>query len=189
LNCIDALAGDDSLIELRKRRPILRKLERVEEAQRAYEDQWTKDKEEAEVAAADKLKEAQGRLDEAVRKIQEDKSMDDQAKEVRIVEVQQKENRSFEVEKAKIDEAKNARLEQATHDRNAARARIHNTYRISTLVFGVLPGLLLGVVMFLRRSSRAAAIVPASRQVSGHHRTGHQSGHQTGHHAGHGGVK
>ena len=72
------------------------------------------------------------------------------------------------------------RLEQATHDRNAARARIHNTYRTSTLAFGVLPPLLLGIAMFLRRSSRAAAIVPPSRQVSGH------AGHQA---AGHGGVK
>lgn len=180
LNCIDALAGDESLVELRKRRPILRKLERVEEAQRTYEDQWTKEKEAAEVAAADKLSEAQARLDEAVRKIREDASIDEQAKEVKIVEVQQIENRKLDAEKAMIDDAKERRLEEATHDRDAARRRIHDTYRVATMVFGVLPGLLLGVVTFLRRSSRAAAIVPASRQVSGP--PGHPS-------ARHGGVK
>lgn len=175
LNCIDTLVGDESLIELRKRRPILRKLERVEEAQRDFEDKWTAEKDAAEAAASEALSAAQGRLDEAVRKIREDASLDEQAKEVRIVEVQQVENRKLEAEKAKIDETKKRRLEEATHDRDAARRGIHTTYRVATLLLGIIPGLLLGVVTFVRRSSRAAAIVPASRHVAGH--------------GGHGGVK
>lgn len=167
LNCIDTLAGDDSLVEVRKRRPILRKLDRVEEAQREFEDQWTKAKDKAEEDAGLALKEAQARLDEAVTKIREDASLDEQAKEVKIVEEQQVQNRKLENERALIDQKKLQKLEEATHDRDAAKKGIHDRYRVTTLLLSLLPGLLLGVVTFARRNARAAAIVPVNRQASG----------------------
>lgn len=168
LNCIDTLVGDPSLIELRKRRPILRKLTTVEAAQQEFEDKWQAEKEAAEAAAADSLKEAQKRLDDAVQQIRDDATLDDQAKEVKIVRVQQQENRKFELEKAQIDDQKNRRLEEAQHDRDAARKGIHDRYRIVTLLLAAVPGLLLGAFTWYRRSARAAAIVPESRQVGGH---------------------
>lgn len=171
LNCIDTLSGDESLIELRKRRPVLRKLTAVENAQVAFEKKWSTEKDKAEEDAATALKEAQGRLDEVVKKIRDDASLDEQAKEVKIVEVQQVENRKLENERARIDEKKNQRLEEASHDRDAARKGIHDSYRLLTELLSLVPGVLLGIVTFVRRSSRAAAIVPASRQVSGP--TGH----------------
>ncbi|MBX3462881.1 MAG: Gldg family protein [Planctomycetes bacterium] len=168
LNCIDTLVGDESLIELRKRRPILRKLERVEDAQRRFEDEWTAEKEAAEAAAKEALDAAQARLDAAVQRIRDDAALDDQAKEVKIVEVQQVEQRKLENERARIDDQKKRRLEEASHDRDAARKRIHDGYRLVTIVLSLLPGLALGLLTFFRRSARAAAIVPASRQVPGH---------------------
>jgi ABC-2 type transport system permease protein len=167
LNCIDSLVGDESLIELRKRRPILRKLKRVEEAQRAFEDAWTQQKEEAERAAKQALDEAQKRLDDAVAKIRDDASLDEQAKEVKIVEVQQQENRRLDLAKAKIDSEKKAKLEAATHERDIARKRIHDSYRLLTLILAPMPALLLGIVTLVRRGSRAAAIVPQNRLVRG----------------------
>jgi len=167
LNCIDTLAGDESLIELRKRRPILRKLDAVELAQREFEDRWNKEKDEAEGAAEKALDEAQARLDEAVKKISDDQALDEQAKEVKIVEVRQVEQRKLENDKARIDEQKKRRLEEATHDRDVARSSVHVTYKSVALVLSVFPGLLVGVLMFVRRSSRAAAIVPQSRRIGG----------------------
>jgi hypothetical protein len=41
-----------------------------------------------------------------------------------------------------------------------------------TLLLSVLPCLALGIVTLVRRSSRAAAIVPANRRVSGSQRIG-----------------
>ena len=167
LNCIDSLVGDESLVELRKRRPILRKLTKVEEAQATFEKKWQNEKSAAEKAAEESLAAARGRLDAAVSKIREDKTLDAQAKEVKIVEVQQNENRKFELETAQIEEKKNRRLEEAQHDRDAARSSIHNQYRLITLLLAALPGLLLGLFTYFRRSSRAAAIVPKNRQVQG----------------------
>jgi len=167
LNCIDSLIGDESLIELRKRRPILRKLTKVEEAQAIFEKKWQDEKSDAEKAAEDSLAAARKRLDEAVAKIREDQELDAQAKEVKIVEVQQNENRKFELETAQIEEKKNRRLEEAQHDRDAARSSIHDQYRLITILLAALPGLLLGLITYFRRSSRAASIVPHNRQVQG----------------------
>ncbi len=167
LNCIDSLVGDESLVELRKRRPVLRKLDRVEEAQRQFEEAWLANKDAAELAAKDELDKAQKRLDEAVAKIRDDASLDEQAKEVKIVEVQQAENRRFELAKARIEDEKKMKIEIAAHERDEARTGIQNGYRIVTLLLAALPGLLLGVATFLRKQARAAAIVPQARKVTG----------------------
>ena len=167
LNCIDTLVGDESLIALRKRRPILRKLTTVEEAQREFEDVWQEQKEAAEDAAKISLDEAQQRLDEAVAKIRSDASLDPRAKEVKIVEVQQNENRKFELQKAQIEDRKNRRLEEAQHDRDAARSGIHDSYRFIVLVLAALPGIPLGLLTYLRRTSRASSIIPTNRLVGG----------------------
>ena len=167
LNCIDTLVGDESLIELRKRRPILRKLTAVEAAQAEFEKEWQKQKDDAELAASQSLEAAKERLNDAVQKIKDDVALDAQAKQVKIVEVQQNENRKLDLETAQIEEKKERRLEEAQHDRDAARSGIHNRYRWLTLLLAGLPGLLLGLFTYFRRSSRAAAIVPKNRQVQG----------------------
>ncbi|MBL8738655.1 MAG: Gldg family protein [Planctomycetes bacterium] len=167
LNCIDTLAGDESLIALRNHRPILRKLGRVEEAQREFEVRWNREKETAAADAEKALAEARARLDEAVRKITDDASLDEQAKEVKKVEVSQVEQRKLDNETSRIEESKERRLEEATHDRDAARSAIHRDYKLISLVLSVLPGLLVGLLMLLRRASRAAAIVPQNRRIGG----------------------
>ena len=165
LNCIDTLVGDPSLIDLRKRRPLLRKLTTVELAQQEFEDKWTAERDEAEQKASESLDAAQKRFDEAVRAIREDATLDAQAKEVKIVRVQQQENRKLDLEKAQIEDQKRRRLEEAQHDRDSARKGIHDFYRITTLILAAVPGILLGLLTYFRRNARAAAIVPASRQV------------------------
>jgi len=167
LNCIDSLIGDESLVELRKRRPILRKLTKVQEAQAEFEKIWQKEKDSAEEAAKKSLEAARKRLDDAVAKIKNDPTLDATAKGQEIARVQQNENRKFELENAQIDEQKNRTLEEAQHDRDAARNSIHDRYRLITILLAALPGLLLGLITYFRRSSRAAAIVPANRQVGG----------------------
>ena len=81
--------------------------------------------------------------------------------------MRQVEQRKLDNEKGRIEEQKKRRLEEATHDRDMARSAVHVTYKLVALLLSVLPGLLVGLVMFIRRSSRAAAIVPQSRRIGG----------------------
>jgi len=167
LNCIDSLVGDESLIELRKRRPVLRRLTTVEKAQSAYEEAWKAQKAAAEEAAQKALDTAKSRLDDAVAKIRNDTNLDEQSKEHKIVEVEQTENRKFETQKDEIEGDKRTKIEEAQHDRDASRRKIHNGYRLWTLVLSPLPALLFGVWTLVRRNSRASAIVPQNRMVRG----------------------
>jgi len=167
LNCIDSLVGDESLIELRKRRPVLRRLTAVEQAQSAYEEEWNAQKMVAENEARKALDDAKARLEDAVAKIRNDKTLDEQSIERKIVEVEQAENRRFDNEKGEIEAKKKVKIEAAQHDRDASRRKIHNGYRLWTLVLAPLPALLLGVWTLVRRSTRASAIVPNNRLVRG----------------------
>lgn len=167
LNCIDSLVGDESLIELRKRRPLLRRLTVVEKAQSEFEKRWNTQKEEAEDESQKALDEAKGRLDAAVNKIKDDKALDAQSKENKIAEVENVENRRFELEKADIETKKKERIEEAKFERDQEKGAIQATYRWSTLGLAVLPPLLLGIFTLIRRMNRAAAIVPQARLVGG----------------------
>lgn len=167
LNCIDSLVGDESLIDLRKRRPVLRRLTAVQEAQAEFEKKWIEERDKAEAEAKKELDDAQARLDAAVAAIREDETLDAQSKELKIVEVQQVENRKFETKKQKIEDDKRVRISIAQHERNQAKKGIHDGYRLWTILLAPVPALLFGIVTLIRRSSRAAAIVPANRQVGG----------------------
>lgn len=167
LNCIDSLVGDESLIELRKRRPILRRLTAVEKAQAEFERKWAEEKTKAEAEAREALDAAQQRLDDAIAAIRNDDSLDAQSKELKIVEVQQVENRKFETAKAKIEDDKRVRINGAQLLRNQARKGIHDGYRLWTILLAPVPAFLLGIVTLIRRSSRAASIVPKNRLVGG----------------------
>ena len=69
--------------------------------------------------------------------------------------------------KAETEDRKNRRLEEAQHDRDAARTGIHDRYRLVTLLLAAVPGILLGLFTYRRRSSRASSIIPSNRLVGG----------------------
>jgi ABC-2 type transport system permease protein len=167
LNCIDLLAGDDSLLELRKRQPVLRKLVAVEAAQKGFEDEWQRQREQAEDESKKALEAAQTRLDEAVNKVKDDKDLDEQAKVMQIAIAQENENNRFQLAKAQIEQQKQRAIERAAHKREEDRRAIHNGFRLTILFATPIPALLVGIVMFIRRRSRESRIVPQNRKVEG----------------------
>lgn len=167
LNCIDHLVGDTSLIELRSRRPQLRTLERVAEAQKRYEDEWSRQREAAEELAKQELDEAQARLDAAVAKVQDDPTLDQFAKEMQVESIRQNEQRRLDVRKAEIEREKLDKIREATHRRDTQKREVQAVYKGWTLVLTPLPALLMGLVMFFRRRARETQIVPSNRMVRG----------------------
>lgn len=167
LNCIDRLAGDDSLLELRKRQPVLRKLTAVEQAQKGFEEAWQKQKEQAEQDSEKALKDAQANLDAAVAKVKENKDLDEQAKAMQIAIAQENENNRFQLAKAQIDRDKQRAIERAAHRREEDRRLVHNSFRAWTLGVVAIPPLLVGLLVFFRRRQRESAIVPQNRKVAG----------------------
>ncbi len=167
LNCIDHLLGDQSLIELRSRRPVLRTLERVQEAQKAFEDQWVKQREAAEEKAEKELADAQGRLDAAVAAVTNNQALDQFQKDMQVEQIRQVEQRKLDLARSRIEDEKRLAIERAGYLRNAQKRRVQAGYQAWTIGLTPVPALLVGLIIFIRRRAREARIVPGSRLVGG----------------------
>ena len=154
LNCVDSLAGDDSFIALRKRRPKHRTLEAVERQSEIYIKKAQEDSKRAEDAAKKELESAQKRLDATVEKVRADKSLDERTKQIALANLQDVENRRLEVTKATIEDKKRGEIAESRAEKERAIAGIHSRIKAQALAIPPLPPLLLGIAVFLYRKSR-----------------------------------
>jgi ABC-2 type transport system permease protein len=167
LNCVDALAGQTTFIELRKRRPRDRTLTTIEKQEEKYRDAWRKEKSEAESEATDQLARANARLDEAVKTIQERDDLDERAKAIRIESVRMAEQRRLDARTASIEDEKQRRIEEARGVMNERIASIQNGYRFLAVGISPLPAILVGILIFVLRRNRERMAVPETRSVGG----------------------
>jgi ABC-2 type transport system permease protein len=165
LNAVDRLAGDPSFIALRKRRPRHRTLEAVEARTREFETQRLKQTQEAEVVAAQRLAEAQGRLDRAVREIEARADLDDQAKQIMISQVQSVENRRLSVARTTIDDEKQRQIENSRADMEGAIRGIQNTIKLLAVALPPVPAFLVFLFVTVRRLARERIGTPVDRLV------------------------
>ena len=165
LNCVDDLAGDQSFVELRKRRVKHRTLTKFEEETRQFIKSAAEEAKVAEREADDKLKTAQKRLDERVREIEARKEIDEQTKAVMIANVQETENRRLVVEKTKIDDEKRAKVNESRMIRQANIRSIENRFRFLAILLPPLPSIVLGIWVLWRRLRLENSTAPASRMA------------------------
>jgi gliding motility-associated transport system permease protein/gliding motility-associatede transport system auxiliary component len=167
LNCVDALAGETSFIELRKRRPKDRTLTTIEERETKFRDAWRAEKDEAEKAANAQLAGAQTRLDEAIKRIEELPGIDERAKEIQIESVRKVEQRRLDASTSTIEDEKQRRIDRAKGAMNKSIATIQNTYRFLAVGISPIPAILAGLFVYLMRRKRERVSVPATRSVEG----------------------
>ena len=154
LNCVDVLAGDDAYIALRKRRPQHRTLERLEKQTRDYVLLAQKEAKQAEDEARDALEKAQKSLDEKVRKIRDDKELDERARDIKLRTLETVENRRLEVEKAAIEDEKRRKLQDSKASKEQAIRQIEGRVRSLAIIAAPLPAILLAGLVFGVRSGR-----------------------------------
>jgi ABC-2 type transport system permease protein len=166
INAVDQLAGDTSFIELRKRRPRHRTLEKVEQQTRTFEAQRLKDTQQAEALAEQRLKEAQDRLNRSVREVEARQDLDDQAKQIMISNLQAVENRRLQVARTTIDDEKQRQIEAARADMDSAIRGIQNTIKVLAVALPPIPAIVLFFVMSIRRIRRERIGIPVDRLVN-----------------------
>ncbi len=154
LNCIDLLAGDESFLELRKHRPHHRSLTRVEQLSRTYAEGRRTETEAAEIKASDQIRQAQLRLDEKVKAVQERSDLDSRTRDIMLRNLQKVENKRLSVVKATIEQDKEKAILKARTDMELQVASIQRTIKWWAAALPPIPTLILALALYVHRYKR-----------------------------------
>ncbi|MBM3792275.1 MAG: ABC transporter, partial [Acidobacteria bacterium] len=165
LNAVDRLAGDESFIALRKRRPKHRTLEAVEARTRVYEEQRLRETREAERVAEKGLADAQARLDRAVEQLRSRSDLDDQTRRIMIANQEKVENRRLAVARANIEDEKERQIERSRSDMEASIRRIQSTIKLLAVALPPIPAFVLFLLVSVGRLRREKKGVSSDRLI------------------------
>ena len=154
LNCVDALVGDESFIELRKQRRRHRTLARLERYDRAFEAERLDEEQEAEAEADEQLEAARQRMDEKIDadRVERGAGRPDQAGHAGASP--RGRAAPAHVAEANIEDAKHRKIEDSFAAKQRQIRRIHGRVRLAAAVVPTLPALILGIVVAVVRSRR-----------------------------------
>ncbi len=165
LNAVDALAGDEDFIELRKRRRRHRTLSTVESLTKEYEDERLEETREAETNAEQQLEQAQKRLDDAVAAIRERGDLDARTRQIMIANQQKIENRRLTVSRKNIEDEKQRLIERSRADMESSIRNIQSSIKLAAVALSPIPAFLLFLFVSARRLRREQASVSRERLV------------------------
>ena len=163
LNAVDTLAGDETLLDLRKRRRLHRTLERLDMARAKEQQEQLAAVNAATDRAEAELERAKSSLQKKVEEINQRTDLDDSTKKIMAESVRETEQRRLDVQTVSINDAKQADVLDA---KMRAKQRIDRTQmniRVSAVALPPIPALLLAGVVFAGRRRRETAGVVRER--------------------------
>ncbi|MBN8644135.1 MAG: Gldg family protein [Planctomycetes bacterium] len=159
LNAVDTLAGDQSLLELRKRRPVHRTLERLDLARADQQKSQLAAINAANDKADSELEKAKANLQTKVDEINKRTDMDESTKRIMSESVREAEQRRLDVQTAAINDAKQAEILEARMKAKEEIDRTQMSIRAAAVALPPIPALLLaGVVLANRRRMESAGV-------------------------------
>ncbi len=159
LNCVDVLAGDQTFVGLRSRRPIHRTLTRLESQAKSFISASQDQAKTAEDKATEQLDQAKKRLTEKVNAVTARKDVDERTSAIMVGQLQEVENRRLAVETTNIEDQKKAKIAESKVEMERQIRGIENRVRSLAIVVPPLPALILGLGVFairLRRENQGA---------------------------------
>jgi ABC-2 type transport system permease protein len=157
--------GDESFIELRKRRVKHRTLTTVEAKTRAFSEQRAAEEQEARMDAQQALSDAQQRLDERVAEVRTRTDIDAQAKEIMTRNLQEVEQRRFEAMKASIEAERDAKIQAAQEVMQSQVRKIQGNIKTLAGLIPPIPVFAVGIMIFIRRRRREKEGAAAARRL------------------------
>ncbi|MCB9702508.1 MAG: Gldg family protein [Myxococcales bacterium] len=164
MNAIDALAGDEGLVELRKRRAMYRRLTRVDDLTKSARTKREEAIQQANAKADADLKGAQEALDAAVKAINERADLDEATKAVLLRSAEDTENRRLAAKREVITREKDRAIDRVETEALREVDAIQNQIRILAVLLPPIPALLMGVLIFGRKRRREHESIPSARK-------------------------
>jgi ABC-2 type transport system permease protein len=173
LNLLDTLAGDDRFIEIRKRKPKHRTLERIEDAvagarQRADDQRalFVAEFDKAERAANDAMKQEVGAFEKKIQELQTQGNADRQAAMQAIQQLaasQQLAQRKLTTKIEKLERQRDAEVAKVERELEATVRREQDRQKWLAVLLPPIPPLVVAFFVFFRRRAQEREGVATSR--------------------------
>ncbi len=162
-NAIDSLAGDESFLDLRKKRPKQRNLAWFEARRKDQEKALDGIRLQSEGETMKALAEAQKQLDDAVAAVSTRKDLKDEEKQMQLEQTQAYQQRLLEMRRVDIEMAAAARVEKARGDVETVMEDRRNKVRLAAAVLPPLVPVIFGLFILISRRRRESSGAPANR--------------------------
>jgi ABC-2 type transport system permease protein len=163
-NCIDALAGEEAYLQLRKLRPRHRTLAYFDELNARLAKQQSDVVKEAKETSKEQLDAAQQRLDEKLQEIERREDLDRRTKQVMLVAARDREQAKLDAEKRRIEDREREAVRKSETEIARERNRVQGVVTVLSVVLPVIPVLLIGLAVFIRKLQREREGTPAQRR-------------------------
>lgn len=163
-NCIDALAGEDAYLSLRKLRPKHRTLSHFDELETRLAKQETDAVQAAKDEAKKQLEAAQARLTAKLEEVEKRTDLDRATKRVMLEAAKEREQRKLDTETRRIEDDQRAAVRKSKTDTSRERGLAKAAVVLLSLLLPPIPPLLLGFFVFVRRVQREREGTPARRR-------------------------
>jgi ABC-2 type transport system permease protein len=154
LNCVDVLAGDESFVALRKKRPKHHTLRALEDQTKTFYEALENETKTYEEEARKENAEAQQAFEKEVDRVRNNPDLDERAKESQLTNLQAVAQRRLDVRKSIIEDQTQARIRESRAKLEQNTREIQNTVRFEAAALPPLPPLILGLVIWFVRRTR-----------------------------------
>ena len=154
LNAVDVLAGDNKFLALRKRRPKLRTLAKVESFNSTYINERIQKIKEADDEAKKLLQKAQHQFDDKRKAIENDPKLSPDEKDELTRRLKEGEERRLDVAKAGIDRQKQQEIDEVKNSTERNIQKTETWVWRGAMALTLLPALLVACVVFVVRTGQ-----------------------------------
>ncbi|MEO2028488.1 MAG: Gldg family protein [Fuerstiella sp.] len=165
LNAVDALAQEETFIDLRSRRASLKTLEYVERQTRELRKKMNDEEKAADQLMTDRLDEAREELQAEITKVQDMENLDPRSKDSLLRQKEQQLNRKLDLDQQELEREKNASIRKAGLEMKREIRRIETRVRLFAYILPAILPICFGLLFLgLQRSAEQQSITAERRR-------------------------